>query len=98
MAMVAVLPGHKAGAAQNFPYVEYDVMESPLLSVLGTPKLNTDGTINLPDGPGLGFEMKPEQLQPWLKEHWVEEGISPSDVSALATRRGFASGDAWPMK
>lgn len=73
MTMVAVLPGHKAGAAQNFPYVEYDVMESPLLSVLGTPKLNTDGTINLPDGPGLGFEMKPEQLQPWLKEHWVEK-------------------------
>lgn len=73
LAMAAVLPGHKAGGRQNFPYMEYDVMDSPLLSVLGTPKLNPDGTIAIPDGPGLGFELKPEQLQPWLKEHWVEK-------------------------
>lgn len=73
LAFAAVLPPQKAGGVHLFPYVEYDVMDSPLLSVLGTPKLNADGTIPIPEGPGLGFELKPGQLQPWLKEHWVEQ-------------------------
>ncbi len=73
LAFAAILPLQKAGGEKPFPYVEYDVMGSPLLSVLGEPKLNTDGTIAIPEGPGLGFELKPEQLQPWLKEHWVEQ-------------------------
>lgn len=73
LAFAGILPLQKAGGERPFPYVEYDVMDSPLLSVLGTPKLNGDGTIDIPEGPGLGFELRPEHLQPWLKEHWVEQ-------------------------
>jgi D-galactarolactone cycloisomerase len=67
--MAATQPGRKAGAADPFPLMEYDATDNPLLELLGFP-VSQDGTIALPDSPGLGFELKPEKLEPWTVEKW----------------------------
>ena len=62
--LAAVLPGYRAGANANFPWQEYDVGENPLRDLAGRPALNADGTITIPDGPGLGIELDPAILAP----------------------------------
>ena len=52
---------HLAAVAPNMPYIEYPVAfpDSPLISKLLTPRLevSSDGTIEVPQRPGLGFEL-----------------------------------------
>jgi D-galactarolactone cycloisomerase len=67
--MAAVLPARKAGAAHPYPLIEYDATDNPLLELLGFP-VSSDGTIALPDGPGLGIDIKASQLEPWTVERW----------------------------
>ena len=43
---------------------------NPLLTLLGPMDPAADGTIAVPDGPGLGFELDPARLVPWLGEQW----------------------------
>ena len=67
--MAAVLPPRKAGAAHPYPLIEYDATDNPLLELLGFP-VAKDGTIALPEGAGLGFDLKASMLEPWTVERW----------------------------
>ena len=37
---------------------------------LGPDRLEADGSVAVPDGPGLGIELRPEHLEPYLERHW----------------------------
>lgn len=67
--MAALLPPRKAGAADPYPLIEFDATDNPLLELLGFP-VSKDGTISLPDGPGIGAEIRPAMLEPWTVERW----------------------------
>ncbi|TBW39451.1 mandelate racemase/muconate lactonizing enzyme family protein [Siculibacillus lacustris] len=64
--LAATLPAHRCGAALPFPYLEYDVGPNPLLDLAGRPVVNADGTVSVPTGPGLGIEITPAMLAPYL--------------------------------
>jgi len=68
--MTAVLPASRGGARVPFPYMEYDVTPNPLMHDLGIPPLNSDGTVTVPDKPGLGFTLSGESVQRWLIDSW----------------------------
>ena len=68
--LVAVLPASRAGGAASLPFIEVDVTENPLLHVLGKPGPDAAGTIAIPDRPGLGLDLSPSQLEPWIIDHW----------------------------
>jgi D-galactarolactone cycloisomerase len=69
--LVATLPERRAGAAEPFPYLEFDAGPNPLLDLFGRPALNRDGTVSVPDAPGLGLDPSREALEPFLVEHAV---------------------------
>jgi L-alanine-DL-glutamate epimerase-like enolase superfamily enzyme len=62
---------HAAAAAEQFMVLEYhnaDNSDEFLASVEGVPKpIIDDGFVNVPDGPGLGFEYNEEILKAWLR-------------------------------
>lgn len=62
--LAATLPSQRSGAAQPFPYIEYDVGPNPLLDLAGRPVVNGDGTVSVPTGPGLGIEITAAILAP----------------------------------
>ncbi|MFS8113785.1 mandelate racemase/muconate lactonizing enzyme family protein [Rhizobium jaguaris] len=64
--LLSTLPRHRAGGQQPFPYLEYDVGPNPLLELAGRPKVNADGTVSLPEGPGLGIELDASVLEPYV--------------------------------
>ena len=68
--MAALLTARRGGGALPYPFIEYDVTPNPLLTLCGTPELAADGTMGLPGGPGIGLELAPEQLAPWMTEQW----------------------------
>jgi len=70
--MAAVLEGRRGGGPMAYPFMEVDVMVNPLLTLVGEPAINDDGTITVPDAPGTGLELKAEQLQPWMLSCWTE--------------------------
>lgn len=65
----AILPG-KRGPGVTYPMFEYDTSFNPLRTLLGEYPLDASGAVALPDGPGLGFELTPERLAPFLVTHW----------------------------
>jgi D-galactarolactone cycloisomerase len=67
-----VLTARRGGGPAAFPFMEVDVTPNPLLSMLGEIKPNPDGTLSIPDGPGLGFELTAERLAPWVTAQWSE--------------------------
>lgn len=62
---VSTLPQHRAGGLEPYPYLEYDVGPNPLLELAGRPKLNADGTVSIPEGPGLGITLSASILEPY---------------------------------
>ena len=68
--LVAVLPAHRAGGPAGFPFIEVDVTENPLLTLLGKPEPDAAGTIAIPDRPGLGLDLSADRLAPWVVERW----------------------------
>ena len=68
--LVSVLPAYRAGGTASLPFIEIDVTENPLLEVLGKPRPNSAGTIAIPDRLGLGLDLLPHQLKPWIVDHW----------------------------
>lgn len=68
--MAALLPARRGGGPLPYPFMECDVTPNPLLTLLGTPELAADGTIGLPEGPGIGIALDGAALAPWLTEHW----------------------------
>jgi len=63
----------RGGGPEPYPFMEYDMMDNPLLSLCGTPKLDAQGRLAVPDGVGTGIELKPDALEPWITSHWVEK-------------------------
>ncbi|MBR0648620.1 mandelate racemase/muconate lactonizing enzyme family protein [Roseomonas terrae] len=66
----ALTPSRRGGAAMPYPFLECDVSGNPLLTMLGEVPLDADGMVRLPEGPGAGFDLRAEQLSPWLVESW----------------------------
>jgi len=66
----AVLPGYRIADDREYPFFEYDHMDNALRSVLGEPGVAADGTISVPDAPGIGIELSREQLRPHVRRAW----------------------------
>jgi D-galactarolactone cycloisomerase len=66
----SVLAPRKGGGPFAYPFIEYDVTPNPLLALLGAPPVGADGTVALPEEPGIGISLSPERLSPWLVDHW----------------------------
>jgi D-galactarolactone cycloisomerase len=67
--LTATLPAHRAGARVPFPWLEYDAGPNPLMDLVGRPKVNADGTVSVPDGPGLGIALSRAMLEPFVTAH-----------------------------
>ncbi len=65
----AILPG-KRGPGVTYPMFEYDNSHNPLRTLFGDYPLDGAGNVLVPDGPGLGFDLKPDRLAPFLTNHW----------------------------
>jgi D-galactarolactone cycloisomerase len=68
--MGALLTARRGGGPMPYPFMEVDVTPNPLLVLLGPMDPRPDGTLAVPDAPGLGFELAPERLAPWLTDQW----------------------------
>jgi D-galactarolactone cycloisomerase len=69
----ATLPSVRGGGPAPYPFLEYDAGPNPLRDLAGRPALNADGTLTIPNAPGLGFDLTPEQLAPFVASHRVIE-------------------------
>ena len=72
MQMAAILEGKRGGGPAPYPFIEYDMMDNPLLQLCPPPPLDADGTLSVPDGPGTGLELSPQRLDPWIVGRWAE--------------------------
>jgi D-galactarolactone cycloisomerase len=70
--MSAVLEPRRGGACAAYPFVEYDMMDNPLLRLAGIPSVSRHGMLAVPEGPGTGLDLQPEQLEPWITDSWSE--------------------------
>ena len=68
--MASLLPERRGGGPMPYPFIEYDATANPMLALLGQPELGPDGTIAVPEGPGIGIELDTERLAPWVTETW----------------------------
>ena len=68
--LVATLPARKGPAPYPWPIFEYDQTDNPLLSLAGRVPIAADGSVAIPDAPGLGLDLDRERLLPYLVEHW----------------------------
>ncbi|KFG67575.1 mandelate racemase/muconate lactonizing enzyme family protein [Microvirga sp. BSC39] len=55
------------------PLFEYDMGYNPLRSAIYDPQPDRDGMLTIPDGPGLGIEVKVEGLSEYITDHWTLE-------------------------
>lgn len=72
MQMAALLEGKRGGGPTPYPFIEYDMMNNPLLALCPPPPLDANGTLAISDGPGTGLELSPQQLDPWIVGRWAE--------------------------
>lgn len=68
--MAALLPARRGGGPASYPFVEWDPTGNPLIE-LRELQLDKDGNVPLPDGPGLGIDLEPEQLHAWMVDSWT---------------------------
>jgi D-galactarolactone cycloisomerase len=69
--LAKVLPDTRLAQESNLPWFELDQSDNPLRALLGWPKLNSDGTLSIPDGPGLGIELSRENLGPYVRQAYL---------------------------
>lgn len=69
--LAAVLPAQRIGENLAYPFFEYDRSWNALRTLNGEPALNADGTLTVPDAPGIGVELDAERLAPYLKKAWT---------------------------
>jgi D-galactarolactone cycloisomerase len=55
------------------PLFEFDPSENPLRTTFASHELDSAGCISVPDSPGLGLQLKVEQLLPLVVRHWAVE-------------------------
>lgn len=68
--MAALLPPARGGGPAGYPFVEWDPTGNPLMELGGLP-LDREGFAVLPDGPGIGIDIEPAMLEPWIVESWT---------------------------
>ena len=68
--MAALLVPRRGGGPMPYPFIEIDATPNPLLTLLGPMEPGPDGSIAVPDNPGIGLELDPARLEPWTTEHW----------------------------
>jgi len=68
--MGALIGARRGGGPAPYPFIEVDVTPNPLLTLLGPVEPGADGCIAVPDAPGLGFDLAPERLAPFVTDHW----------------------------
>lgn len=68
--MGALLTARRGGGPASFPFIEVDATPNPLLTLGGAVDPGPDGTVAVPNAPGIGLELDPARLEPWLSEHW----------------------------
>lgn len=68
---LAVLPSGRGAGPWALPWLEYDRSPNPLRDLFGTMALDADGTVTIPDGPGLGVEVHREAFAPYVRDSWV---------------------------
>ena len=70
--MAAVLEPRRGGAAHAYPFIEYDMMDNPLLDLCGTPAISGEGMLTVPDASGTGLDLDAGRLEPWITDTWSE--------------------------
>lgn len=55
----------------RWPLFEYDPSENPLRTAFASHPLDGQGCVAVPDGPGLGLDLTPERLAPFIINHWT---------------------------
>ncbi|MGH6861920.1 MAG: hypothetical protein ACRECY_16845, partial [Phyllobacterium sp.] len=65
----ATMSPHKAGAPHPFPYLEFDVGPNPLLDLAGRPAVEAGGMLAVSDRPGLGIQIEPAAIEPFVLSH-----------------------------
>ncbi len=65
----AVLAGGTLNGV-DLPLFEYEQCDNALINVAGTPQLDCDGTLAVPDGPGIGVEINRESFAPYIRASW----------------------------
>jgi D-galactarolactone cycloisomerase len=68
--VAALLPSRRGGGPADYPFVEIDATDNPLLDIAGAFTLAADGTTEIPTAPGTGLDLEPERLSPWLTASW----------------------------
>jgi D-galactarolactone cycloisomerase len=56
-----------------FPLFEYDTSFNPLRDRIYDPRPDAQGSLAIPDGPGLGVKIEIDRLADYVKDHWVLE-------------------------
>jgi len=69
----ATLGPRRGGGPAVYPYVEFDMMDTPLMALNEPIPVSSDSMIEVPDLPGTGLELSPEKLEPWIVETWTEK-------------------------
>jgi D-galactarolactone cycloisomerase len=67
--MAAASPTRNYGAGQPYPWVEYDATGNPLIELFDL-SLDSEGMVAVPDGPGTGISLTPDDLKPWVVSSW----------------------------
>ncbi|QXC52325.1 mandelate racemase/muconate lactonizing enzyme family protein (plasmid) [Agrobacterium salinitolerans] len=70
--MAALLPAWHAGGLSPYPYVEFDTSGNPLMELYGNP-VSGEGFLDLPDGHGIGIDIKADDFADWIVDHWSVE-------------------------
>jgi len=65
----AVLPETR-GPGLRYPLFEVDASFNPLRDLFGEFALGADGTLAVPDGPGLGIEIEPRRFASHVVDQW----------------------------
>ena len=65
----ALLRGSR-GDGVAYPLFEYDPSPNPLRDLFGAFALQADGTMAIPEAPGLGLEIDARRFEPYLSRHW----------------------------
>ncbi len=67
--MAAATPSPRANKKHAYPWVEYDPTGNPLMELLGDLNIQ-NGCVALPEAPGIGIQLTPEMIAPWVVNHW----------------------------
>jgi D-galactarolactone cycloisomerase len=70
MQVAAVVEPKRGGGPAPYPFMEYDMMDNPLLALSPPPRLDSDGMLAVPAGPGTGLALTAERLEPYTVSHW----------------------------